>query len=197
MVNLLKLLVIALFLAGMGIALWAFNELNVQPTLQTGSLLLALTLAATLIIGPALAVLAGRWARTVLRDDLQQIVDSPVPRIHRQLAALALDNPLAYYALIALFIGGTFGYCTWGGGTLYERRHAQPAGDITCTVLATRAEGANARLRLKLSCPVAAASAKTEVLLSYVPGRVPEQVTLPQRKGALGSVFVDGSQLRL
>lgn len=195
MANLIKLLVLVVLFAGLGLAIAAFGEMNVKPTLQGSRTHLALTVIAALVLGPIFAALAGDWARKVLRDDLQEVVDSQAPHVYRVLADMALNNPIVYYGLIAIFIGGTFGYGTWGAAALYERRQSDTDGTVTCAVEAARAEN-NSRMRLRLNCPGSDRREPTELLVQGFTSRLPQELVLPLRKGALGTRFIDGSDVR-
>jgi hypothetical protein len=195
MVNLVKGLIALIMIFGLGMGVWGFMGENMQPALDRGWLHLAALYAAALLLGPAVAVVGGRWGESYLRKDFQAMVDQPVPG--GGIAVLVLKYPAAYFLLLSIVCGGTFLCMVFGGGVHLERHHAVSAGETTCAIEGSRILRDSLKNQLDLQCPIGRKVAMTKLILKDAPGKLPAEITLPVLKGVLGTLFVDGRNVRL
>jgi hypothetical protein len=197
MVNAVKLIVLLVFFGCMGVGILGFRAENTQPALNSGWLHLTAVYAAIFLVGPGVAVAGGVWGRSHLRKDFEDMVARPTPGIYSLIASIVLKYPAAYFLLLSLVCGLAIGYAAWGTAVLYERRHSVSADEIKCTIVASRILQNSTRMQLKLQCPVGRKSAAIELLINDIPAKLPGEIVLPVSKGILGTLFINGTNLRL
>ena len=91
---------------------------------------------------------------------------------------------------------GALGGGAWGLLTDWERNHAKTQGNVSCSVVAMRRIAQTPRVEMTLQCPTSQQKPKTLKLRAEgVPVSAPSNIVVPTSKGALDTVFLDGSKL--
>ena len=132
MKNLLKLLIAAVFFAGLGLGGLGLVQEDYQPTLRVGPRFLDVVLAAALVLGLGVAWVGGSRGRAELERDLVQAASlEHAWGAHALIAGFMLRHPAVYYLVLSLVCVGAFGGGAWGVLTYAERNHgAQALGSV-------------------------------------------------------------------